>query len=190
MPVGRSYLGNDWESYSGEFSILNFSCKNSVCFVQLPGLSATRKKVFGDYHYELVSFQHSIPVLDRVARFLEQATFGPTRAEIDSFPDSFADWIKSQQEIPPTLHRAVYREHLNHRSVMPSHMGIPTHPCEEGTRYRRYAFSDKDRESVVEVRTDANRKILLVDGQARSVLVNVTSLFGDNFGSNDIFEDG
>ena len=56
------------------------------------------------------------------SRFLMQATFGPSRAEIDGFPninsntfgspgdDSFVDWIDAQIAISPFYHRAYWRE--------------------------------------------------------------------------------
>ena len=56
------------------------------------------------------------------SRFLTQATFGPTRSEINSFPninsntfgspgdDSFLNWIDAQIAISPFYHRAYWRE--------------------------------------------------------------------------------
>ena len=64
-------------------------------------------------------------------------------------------------------------------------MGVPTRACARGTRYRRYAFSDQDKNKDLQVQTDAatGRKILLVEGQARTVLTDLTALGTD-------FEDG
>lgn len=70
---------------------------------------------------------------------------------------------------------------------MPSYQGVPTHACAAGTRYRKYAFSDKDYARELEIRTDpaTGRKILLIDGQARTV-VPAKEVHSSTF----VFEDG
>jgi hypothetical protein len=51
---------------------------------------------------------------DEIARFLEQATFGPTLDDIEKFDTSnlqlsFANWVKAQQTIEPmTSHREYF----------------------------------------------------------------------------------
>jgi hypothetical protein len=102
-PVGRSYAGYDWEASSGEFSTLVWSCSGSSCVVDLPSLPDGAV-------YQLTSFDCTCILFvagpDEVARFLEQATFGPTRADINKFdvsnlPQAFANWIKDQQNNVP-----------------------------------------------------------------------------------------
>lgn len=46
------------------------------------------------------------PTPQQAARFLLQATFGPTKADIDALPaKGFATWITEQMALPPTLHK-------------------------------------------------------------------------------------
>jgi hypothetical protein len=126
-----------------------------------------------------------LPRGDEIARFLEQATFGPSLADITSFDTestSFAHWIQQQQESPIESHRAFYRTHLNARYDLPSNQGLPTFPCDEGTRYRRAAFSSRDYRKMVEIEetkieivegVELSRMILRMEGQIRTV-VNAT----------------
>lgn len=166
IPVGRSYEGHAWEPYSGEFADLKFACDPTTCSFTLP------KLLGDDYVYQLASFDYESPREDQVARFLEQATFGPTRETIQSFPDSFADWIKEQQEVTPmSSHRKFYRERATFRNVVPSARGISSDPCKAGARYRRYALTSDDRRSPFELTTDkTGRKVLSIDGSTRTVL--------------------
>jgi hypothetical protein len=124
----------------------------------------------------LASFQYTTSDTDKIARFLEQATFGPKLNDISSFPASFAQWIQAQQALPMTSHRRIFRERLNHRFTGPNLQGIPTSACAAGTRYRKYAFSDKDQGLAVEIKTDSlnQRKIFLIAGQRRTVVSAVT----------------
>ena len=172
-PVGRSYAGYDWEASSGDFATLGWSCNGgSSCVVNLPPLPTGAL-------YQLTSFD--APELfrneiDEVARFLEQATFGPTRADIGSFgvtnlPQVFANWVQEQQVgIPITSHRAMFRRHLNARTEVATHQGAITHPCQKGTRYRRFAFSSKDKDKYVDITTNGTKKILSIDGFVRTVV--------------------
>jgi hypothetical protein len=107
---------------------------------------------------------------------LEQATFGPTRADINKFdvsnlPQAFANWIKDQQKtVPLTSHRAMFRQRMNSRMETATHQGAVTHPCQKGTRYRRYAFSSKDRSKYVDISTVGNKRIISIDGFVRTVV--------------------
>lgn len=199
IPIGRSYHGYAWEPYSGKYDQLEFHCDSSTCSVTLPPLPND------DYQYELVAFDHELPSReDEVARFLEQATFGPTRETIRSIPDTFEEWIKDQQEeIQMSSHRQFFRERATQRSSVPSARGISTHPCKAGSRYRKYALTDRDNQQDVTFYTDpvTGRKLVIVDDQARTVLDTTSPLVGSDgtlvpdgqyrlcgFGGNDIGE--
>ena len=90
-PVGRSYNGNEWEAAPGDFSSLVFDCSFSLygkggggnCLVMLPKPKKGR-------HYLLKShdYGHELTPDDLTARFLEKATFGPTKADIEAFTSS------------------------------------------------------------------------------------------------------
>lgn len=165
IPVGRSYEGNEWEAYSGRWSNLTFVCNSDSCSITLPNLPEL-------YFYELVAFDYELPRQDEIARFLEQATFGPTRQAITSFPGNFAAWIQEQQALPLTSHRQYFRERATRRSQTPSRRGVTTHPCKRGARYRRYALTELDRRASLEIATadSPGQKVLSLDGEVITVL--------------------
>jgi hypothetical protein len=113
---------------------------------------------------------------DEVARFLEQATFGATRADISSIDlsslqQSFASWILQQQEeVPMTSHRALFRQHMNERFEVATYQGAVTHPCQNGARYRRAAFATSDQGKIMNVTSVGTKKVLSVDGFVRTVV--------------------
>jgi hypothetical protein len=173
-PVGRSYSGHGWEASSGEFSHLSWKCNDISCDVDLP-LPPQGSA------YQLTSFDTSSTVKhgsrEEIARFLEQTTFGPTLFDIaeilraSNFPQSFAEWIhKQQQEVPQTSHREMFRKRMNSRMETATYNSAVTHPCQKDTRYRRYAFTAKDREKYMDIETVGGKKILRVDGFVRTVV--------------------
>ena len=149
-PVGRSYDALDWESSAGDFAVIDFECFSGPCTVDLPILHTGAR-------YQLTSFDTPpYSASDETARFLEQATFGPTLADIASFDTSnlqlsFANWIKAHQTtVPLTSHREYFRRRLNARFEVATPLGAVTHPsCQKGTRYRRFAFSAKDLDKIL-----------------------------------------
>jgi hypothetical protein len=113
---------------------------------------------------------------DEIARFLEQATFGQTLADIATFTTisnlqlAFANRIKTQQTtVPLTSHRAYYRRRMNARYEFASVVGAVTHPCQKGTRYRRFLFAFKDYGKVVTLQTIGNFTNVIMDGFVRTV---------------------
>jgi hypothetical protein len=172
-PVGRAYAGNTWEASSGEFSALSWSCTAAHCTVDLPILPSGSK-------YRVTSF--SPPEVfrddghDEIARFLEQATFGITQSEVSYFDTSnllrsIGVWIKEQQDVVPiTSHRAFFRKRSNARMETATRNGPVTHPCQKGTTYRRFAFSMKDSDKYLEIKTVGTKKILRMDGFVRTVV--------------------
>lgn len=185
-PVARSYTGLDWESSPGPFSTLDFDCAGNFCTTTLPILPN------GTY-YQATTFQAAPRTdADMVARFLEQATFGPTRADLTAFAGdastlAMANWVKTQQStVPMTSHRQLFRQRLNARMEVGTPQGPVTHPCAKGTRYRRFAFSSKDMDKYVDVKQVGSKHILSVDGFVRTVIDgpiirhrSTTVVFGD-----------
>ena len=172
--MGRSYDGRKWEATSGAFSSLLWTCNEISCDVILPTLPDQSM-------YQLISLDTTAAAKhgskDEIARFLEQATFGPTLEAIDRMhghPNAaiaFAKWIQEQQdEVPLTSHREVFRKRMNARTDTASFSFGVTHPCQNGTRYRRYAFSVKDWEKYMDIETVGNKKILKIDGFVRTVV--------------------
>jgi hypothetical protein len=89
-PVGRSYNGNEWEVAPGDFSSLVFDCSLSEigegsgnCLVRLPKPTKGRRYLLKSHDYG-----HELTPDDLTARFLERATFGPTKADIKAFNSS------------------------------------------------------------------------------------------------------
>jgi hypothetical protein len=170
-PVGRSYEGYNWEAPSGVFRTLDFDCGSSSCAVDLPTLPPGAV-------YQLTTFQDpEYSEVEIVARFLEQTTFGPTRADIatlgDSSDMSFAKWVQqhqSKETVPITSHRQFYRNRLNARQDVATQQGAVTHPCHAGARYRRFAFSSKDYVKQIEIETSGTKRIVKVDGFVRTVV--------------------
>jgi hypothetical protein len=113
---------------------------------------------------------------DEIARFLEQAAFGISQSEVSYFDSnnllgSFGKWIKEQQDVVPTTsHRAYFRMRSNARMETATLNGPVTHPCQKGTTYRRFAFSMKDSNKYLEIKTVGSKKILRMDGFVRTVV--------------------
>lgn len=182
-PMGRSYDTNDWEPSAGDYSTLKFECiLDGSCSVNLPTILRDTAR------YQLTSFSApSYSSNDIAARFLEQATFGPTLADISTLdetnlPLAFAKWIKNQQSstVPFTSHREYYRRRMNARFEVATPVGAVTHPCQVDTRYRRFAFSVKDSEKIMTIETAGTKKLVSVDGFVRTVVDGpIVSVDGD-----------
>lgn len=204
IPLARSYGGHDWELYGSVEQqssrwVLSIDCsfhsnsdndnnENKVCLLSLPPTQQLQQR-YGTFHYTLLQqqqqqqptsadYDNTHPQKDILAaRFLEQATFGVTRADLWKFQNPMA-WLQQQfYEVPITSHRAYYRKHLNHRLLHSTTQGIPTHPCGEQTRYRKYAWSDADRQAVLEIESirGADQKLIRIHGQKRTLIPNVTN---------------
>eukprot|EP00475_Leptophrys_vorax_P010663 TRINITY_DN1725_c0_g1_i1.p1 TRINITY_DN1725_c0_g1~~TRINITY_DN1725_c0_g1_i1.p1 ORF type:complete len:2015 (+),score=508.39 TRINITY_DN1725_c0_g1_i1:40-6084(+) len=142
-PGARSYDGNNWEPV---FPLLiNFTCSGSQCAVRIPKDSV-------DYTIIPVTAP-SRTDSELIADFLIQATFGPNRQAINSFPSgtSFSDrakqWVANQVALPVTSHRAYYRQRVNPFFYLPGQKnsaGVNRGPCEAGSRWQRAAFDFYD----------------------------------------------
>ena len=84
---------------------------------------------------------------------------------------NIVSWIQGQQnDVPMTSHREFYRKRLNARHEAPQAFGAVTHPCEVGTRFRRFAFSSKDDPYSVQITTLNDKKVLKVNNAIRTVV--------------------
>jgi T5SS/PEP-CTERM-associated repeat protein len=164
-PLGRSYNGNDWEPYGGDHSNLKYDCAQGLCRVQLPSPSNGRSYALKPYAAPVLS-SDSIK-----ARFLEKATFGPTKQDIANF-GSETGWLSQQFEMPVTSHRAVFRQHMTHwHSESNYNTLLHTNPCSAGARFRRYAFVSVDSDRELTITTTSSSKVVLsVDGEKRTVV--------------------
>ena len=86
--------------------------EQAECDISLPPLPAD-----GTEEYILESYTHSSPSPDATAaRFLEQATFGPTRYDIDMLVDGgldFTSWVDEQMTMEGSSLREFYRRRVN-----------------------------------------------------------------------------
>ena len=94
------------------------------------------------------------------ARFLIQATFGPTRDAIDELDGPYAAdygaWIDAQMDLPLSSHREFYRSRLNPRisgqqPLKTVKVGAPKSPCSLGSRWLNFAFSRHDEGKAVKI---------------------------------------
>ena len=90
-------------------------CGESSCVIEVPDLEEGQE-------YHLTSYTHAVSRSDRIAKFLETSTFGPTMGQITAWPISsnleatFASWIVEQMDEEVTgvsSLRAYFRRRLN-----------------------------------------------------------------------------
>ncbi|KAL7561162.1 hypothetical protein ACA910_011983 [Epithemia clementina (nom. ined.)] len=113
-------------------------------------------------------------VQDEMARFLEQTTFGTTRAELQPLVQQqqhlsqisgdgggakdttttttvMAQWLWSQMnDIRPTLHRVVWRRYANSRFEQSSPTGRVTRACQAQAAYRSFALTETHHDKLLQ----------------------------------------
>lgn len=117
VPIARSYLNYDWEPTAGPYAsnLIVSSCDGNVCTLVIPSLPSTDPNAV----LVLISYAYSVDVPSEAARFLEQATFGPTRESVAQLGEelwiNIPNWIQSQMDpnsVPPTSHREAFRRQV------------------------------------------------------------------------------
>ena len=179
FPVGRSYDNNEWEAVAGPYDTLTYNCDSVSCEVNIVDINDKDSK------FQLTSFEHSITERDETARFFEQATFGVTLGDLTEMekqqvinPTSnllpyFTQWTYDQMyNQSTTSHRETFRE----RALNPYNIGdkgreakAKTQPCEEGSYWRGYTFTEMDRYKHVTVDHVNGTYVLSVDGKFRTI---------------------
>lgn len=113
-----------------------------ICDFTLPPVEETQQ-------YVLETFRHFISKEAEAARFLEQATFGTTKEDLEALlatDNNFTRWVYDQMyNIPMSSHREFYRRRTNPKFEYPFEVGAvgPT-PCEKYSRWRKYALTSRD----------------------------------------------
>ena len=141
------------------------------CIVNLPAIPGSG----GDYRLEAVGGNGvaARPTAKASAsQFLQQATFGATRALLRNLASGgdgdVQSWITAQKALPPTSHRAYVRRRSNPRLASPGAtvpMGPARRPCLPGSRWHNHAFNTGDRMKTLVVADAASgKKTLSVDG--------------------------
>jgi len=186
-PVARSYDGNDWERVAGPYRTLPINCSQAYCDILIPAADTSVDR------FVLVSFDRFLPSVDIVARFLEQTTFGTTRADIETIrlqsnnftnlPRAFADWVSNQMNnINMTSHREFWRSRMAARNAYKGREGAPTHPCQPNSQWRRASFTDKDSFQVIQTKSTLGRFPIYVNGHLRTVVdANFFQFYGTSF---------
>ncbi len=122
--------------------------------------------------------------MDQRARFLEQATFGPTLESLNeqwqfgTGIKGYQRWIHSQVDMDMTSHRAYWRKHADWSMINegPHYTTItPQHPCAQYSRWRDYAFTSQDANAEfvsipITVGGVTQMTLLLVNGEPRTVV--------------------
>jgi hypothetical protein len=164
--VARSYAKNHWERSADsdvDLPRLHFDCSSDACTLIIPSLPGT-------FYLLSRARNRATTPKEQVARFLNQATFGATLAEISSFPASPKLWIQQQMTEPVSSHRAYYREKVNSVSTSVTPAGRPRTPCEDGSRWASFSFmaSDIGKELVITTAAAADTLSLSIDGLVRT----------------------
>ena len=173
-PVARSYDGSPWEA-SIISNPVELKCSDAVCTVSLSGDAHDTFRI--DVHSRRVEQRSN----SSAARLLIQSTFGPTRSSVaqlfSATPGSptlehevrdVKAWLASQMALRPTLHRAYYRQRTNARLLQSVQPGGIRSACEAGSRWLRFAFTQRDLHKTIDVSNRGGAFVLKVDGVVRS----------------------
>ncbi len=189
-PVGRSY-GNKsrkhriWEDvpgkYQGNFELI--SAEKTYCRVRF-------KETDNIGSYFLITFGYNPTSFDKLlSRFFMQTTFGPTKALLSEFANSYSqddagmiNWVKDQMDVdtfPPTKHREYFRKKADYVTFN-NEIGFSNvevqHPCVGYSRWRDYAFNSDDAQKAFDVYYMGPAQFLVViDGIARTVMTDFRS---------------
>ena len=87
---------------------------------------------------------------EAAARFLMHATFGPTREAVANLSSrAFSEWAVEEMALPPTLHRAFFRQRASPRLHTTLGTGGVRQPCQNLSRWHRYTMSKEDEGRVL-----------------------------------------
>jgi hypothetical protein len=181
LACGRSYHGHPWEPVQP--TVWTFVCPSGSgsCRVDIPAGAS------GDVYY-LSTHQAPEPASndEAISRFLVHATFGPQRAEVETFmgnatnlPTAMQTWLTAQMAIPASLHRAYYRKRVNARARINGANGqnpvaSQSSPCQDGARWNSFAFSKDDETKTLVVTSNPSGGVnLTVDGILRTQLASL-----------------
>ena len=160
-PIARSYDGKDWQVTAGPLSetLDSPTCSDApdaptIRHCSLSSLPPAAEVADGAV-YTLTTYANpGYGDAAEAARFLEQATFGPTQSDIDSLTTSpgtggtlnFTAWVQSQVSLPVTSLRESYRRSTNARyeyAAYPAGAG-PASACETTSHWRTFALTRRD----------------------------------------------
>jgi hypothetical protein len=166
--LARSYDGNAWEARAAS-PRLSFSCSGSTCNSLLPAVEAGAALVLEGYASPGASAE--------AARFLQQASFGPSKASISALQalGGPVAWVRAELARPASLHRSYFRERVNPRVLASSPAGRPRRACESGSRWRAYALRAEDVGRLLSVSGSSAPFTLSVGGVAVAEVASVNT---------------
>lgn len=97
---GRSYDGHDWERPAGKMDRLSITCDGTGSSRKCQIIISKPKA--NDDVYHLTSYQSTYTTNQKVARFLERATYGARRVDLSAWDTSIdmqyamTNWVKDQ----------------------------------------------------------------------------------------------
>lgn len=171
-PPGRNARLINYNCGAATNSGVSFAVGEYLCEVTLPMTSevlATGKLKEMNAPYYLTYYERTLSVRNEISRFLQRTTFGPTSAELDALESAFVDlrsassshveameklqteWVQAQQDASTfstgkfSSLREYYRKRLNPRTPEVYRIGESgPHPCEQNSRWRKFAFTAYD----------------------------------------------
>lgn len=197
--VARSYDGSEWEYVRKPNAVVILGCDASGCDIVLPAnttMSYRLDERRGSAAHPTTS--SSLPLdeaqLERIAaRYLMRASFGPTNASIAALTSSLRTFVsgatapathralvhdalrahvREQMALPPTLHRAYYRQRTNPRLDHHHSHGALRSACTNGSRWHAYALTIHDVGSRVTITSRNGVALLMVNNLVRTELPN------------------
>ena len=153
-PAARSYDGEPWEALYPPAGVgrIEVNCSLTACALVLPHEVASGWSYRVDVYNASLEGPDSISSsrlnLQKAAKMLTQATFGPKREEIDALAAQLADgseqqvfgeWVEEQIAMPASSHRGYFRERLNSRTHATGRLA-----CEPLSRWHRYSLTTLD----------------------------------------------
>jgi hypothetical protein len=184
IPVGRSYENFDWESVAGPKKkeyICNGSNSDRKCLVNV---SLEQNSTF-----YLTMYEHSLSPRNEVSRFLERVSFGPTRADLNSWDYdtsiklSFANYVTDQMYNQET---SSHFEFYYKRRFSSQNFGYHavTKACDQNSLWRAFTFLSREKNFEVKItRVDNGDEagyVLSQNGHVRTVLTEPLQYYEDS----------
>ena len=181
--VARSYLGHSWEPVPPRPFFPECSETGGIahCTFTPEGDQG------GSFIVRRHMYEQLIPAAAMASRFLMQATFGPTRTDLNRFTNA-TSWLDEQIAVPASYHTPYFRARRNPRPTMRYIKGgVGTKPellfgsCDVGSRWHAHAFNTLDHTYRLFVHDDevAGRFTLRTLGVLRTELVSFDNVMWD-----------
>ncbi|KAL7542550.1 hypothetical protein ACHAXR_011864 [Thalassiosira sp. AJA248-18] len=148
IPLARSYNGQNWEPAPGPLA--SPADDVNATNILLPDPQ--------DPSDEYVILSKNGTMGNRtqleIAKFLELATFGPKKSEIDALEGSWgaakrAQYVRAQMDLPATSHREYWRKRTNSKWDATAMPARSDHPCSPNSKWRKYSYIRQDRFNTI-----------------------------------------